>query len=78
MRKLVGALIIMLAAAPAYAQKIPPINLLQSNSPDPSTVQRRKEIESEYNDTMKKIPDRKKAKSDPWQSIRDADSKKQK
>jgi hypothetical protein len=68
----------VLAIAPASAQKLPPINLLQNNSPDPYTVQRRKEIESEYNSTLKTIPDKKSSKSDPWQGVRgsDADAKK--
>ena len=80
MRGLVIAMIVVLAIVPAAAQKLPPINLLQDNSPDSYTVQRRKEIESEYNSTLKKIPDKKPPKSDPWQGVRgsDADARKPK
>jgi len=70
MRKIAATIIFALAIAPAYAQRIPPINLLQDNTPDASTQQRRKDIESEYNATMKKIPDKKKPNADPWQNLR--------
>jgi hypothetical protein len=79
MRKVVATMIFVLAIAPAHAQKMPPINLLQDNTPDASTRQRQKDIESEYNATMKKIPDKKKPNADPWQNLRGsgADSKQQ-
>jgi Skp family chaperone for outer membrane proteins len=70
MRKVVATMIFALAITPAHAQKIPPINLLQDNTPDAYTRQRQKDIESEYNATMKKIPDKKKSNADPWQDLR--------
>jgi hypothetical protein len=79
MRKVVATMIFVLAIAPAHAQKMPPINLLQDNTPDASTRQRQKDIENEYNATMKKIPDKKKPTADPWQNLRGsgADGKQQ-
>jgi hypothetical protein len=44
MRKIVATLIFVLAIAPAYAQRIPPINLLQDNTPDATTRQRHMDI----------------------------------
>ena len=44
MRKIVATLIFALAIAPAYAQRIPPINLLQDNTPDANTRQRQKDM----------------------------------
>jgi hypothetical protein len=70
MRKIVAMLIFALVTAPAYGQRIPPINLLQDNTPDANTRQRQKDIENEYNATMKKIPDKKKPPADPWQNLR--------
>jgi len=79
MRKIVATIIFALAITPAHAQKIPPINLLKDNTPDAYTRQRQKDIESEYNATMKKIPDKKKSNGDPWQNLRGqgADGKQQ-
>ena len=70
MRALAAFAVIALAIIPAQAQKLPPINILQDKSPDARTVQRHRDIEGDYNNTMKKIPDRKKESSDPWKTVR--------
>jgi hypothetical protein len=70
MRRLATATLIVFVSVPAYAQKMPPLNVLRNDAPDAYTQQRRKEIEDEYNAAMKKIPDRKKQSSDPWQKLR--------
>jgi hypothetical protein len=78
MRLLVASafIAITLGPAPASAQKTPPINLLGEKTIDAGTAQRRRDIENDYNETMKKIPDKKKS-ADPWGSVRPSDSKPQ-
>ena len=73
MRALAASAIAALIALPAHAQKLPPLNLLRDNSPDAYTVQRQREIERDYNEAIKKIPDRKKTISDPWKNTRAPD-----
>ncbi|MDE2378709.1 hypothetical protein [Bradyrhizobium sp.] len=59
-----------LLAAPAYAQTMPNINLLQEG---PSKTDEEKAADAErdqkYRDTLKKIPDAK-ASNDPWGGMR--------
>jgi len=78
MKNLIGALTIALLAAwavPAAAQ-MPNINLLADS---PSKTPEEKEAEAArdraYKDTMRKIPDAK-SSSDPWGSVRSAETPK--
>jgi hypothetical protein len=78
MRMLVASAIVAMALLPlpAAAQKVPPINLLRDSTPDAGTTQRRRDVEDEYKETLKKIPDRKKT-TDPWQTVRPSETGKQ-
>ena len=70
MRRLVLAALLVLASLPASAQKLPPINMMRGGGEvDAYTKQHRKDVEEEYNATMKKIPDKKQS-SDPWGKLR--------
>ena len=75
MRMLSAAAVVMLLTAPAYAQ-MPNINLmpeLQSKSPEEKEQDAVKE--KAYRDSLKKIPDAK-TSSDPWGTVRSADTPK--
>ncbi len=70
MRVIIGVLMAMLMAGPAYSQ-MPSINLLHEKKPlTPQEEERQKEIDQAYKNATKKIPDQK-AASDPWGSMRD-------
>jgi hypothetical protein len=70
MRVIIGVLMAMLLAGPAYSQ-MPSINLLPEKKPlTPQEEERQKEIDQAYKNATKKIPDQK-AASDPWGSMRD-------
>ena len=75
MRMLSAAAVMVLLTAPAYAQT-PNINLIpeiQSKSPEEKEQDAIKD--RAYKDSLKKIPDAK-ASSDPWGTVRSADTPK--
>ena len=75
MRMLSAAVVVVLLAAPAYAQT-PNINLIpefQSKSPEEKEQDAIKE--RAYKDSLRKIPDAK-ASSDPWGTVRSIDAPK--
>jgi hypothetical protein len=70
-----AAAVMVLLAAPAYAQT-PNVNLipeLQSKSPEEKEADAIKE--KAYKDSLRKIPDAK-GSSDPWGTVRSADAPK--
>jgi hypothetical protein len=75
MRILSAAAVVVLLAAPAYAQT-PNINLIpefQSKSPEEREQEAAKD--KAYKDSLRKIPDAK-ASSDPWGIVRSNDAPK--
>jgi hypothetical protein len=76
MRMLSAAALMVLLTAPAYAQVMPNVNLMpdvQSKSPEEKEQDAIKE--RAYKESLKKIPDAK-ASSDPWGTVRSADTPK--
>jgi hypothetical protein len=76
MRMLSAAALMVLLMAPAYAQMMPNVNLMpdvQSKSPEEKEQDAIKD--KAYKDSLKKIPDAK-ASSDPWGTVRSADTPK--
>ncbi|PWT89585.1 MAG: hypothetical protein C5B56_06865 [Proteobacteria bacterium] len=71
MRILVAALVLALAAGPAFAQ-IGGFNLLDSpgKRKTQDDVDREQALDDAYKSTMKKMPDQKKAANDPWADVR--------
>jgi len=66
---LAGALALM--TANAFAQSLPPINLLHENPKRPLTREEReyqKQLDDDYKATNKKIPDQR--ANDPWAAVR--------
>jgi len=75
MRMLSAAAVVVLLTVPAYAQ-MPNVNLMpefQSRSPEEKEQDAVKE--KAYKDSLKKIPDAK-TSSDPWGTVRSADTPK--
>ena len=75
MRMLSAAVAVVLMTAPAFAQT-PNVNLipeLQSKSPEEKEQEAIKE--KAYRESLRKIPDAK-ASSDPWGTVRSADTPK--
>jgi hypothetical protein len=64
------AAITMLIAGPVQAQSLPPINLL-SEAPEKSAEQKARdaELDRDYKESLKKIPDGK-VSNDPWGAVR--------
>jgi hypothetical protein len=76
MRMLSAAALMVLLMAPAYAQMMPNVNLMpdvQSKSPEEKEQDAIKD--KAYKDSLRKIPDAK-ASSDPWGTVRSADTPK--
>jgi hypothetical protein len=76
MRMLSAAAVMVLLMAPAYAQTMPNVNLIpdaQSKSPEEKEQDAIKD--RAYKESLKKIPDAK-ASSDPWGTVRSADTPK--
>jgi hypothetical protein len=72
MRTFAAAILIALAAAPAFAQ-IGGINMLpEDKKKTPEEIQRGQAIDNAYNEAMKKVPDQKKTTNDPWADVRGA------
>jgi hypothetical protein len=71
------AVIVVLTAAPAYAQmQTPSINLLQdTTSKSPEEREADEARDKAYKDSLKKIPDAK-APNDPWGVVRSGDAPK--
>lgn len=67
------ALIVALMAGPASAQGIGTNILPDTPAKTPDQIEREQAIERDYKETLKKIPDGK-ANSDPWGSVRGAES----
>ena len=75
MRILGAAAVIALLAGPAYAQT-PNINLIpELQSKTPEEKEQEAIQQKAYKDSLKKIPDAK-ASSDPWGTVRNADTPK--
>ena len=70
MRVLVAATIIALLVQPAYSQLKPTFKMGGDKEVDPRTEQYRKDLEREYQSTLKKIPDKEKKSNDPWADMR--------
>jgi hypothetical protein len=67
------AVLIALIMAPAYAQ-VPDINLIpETRSKTPEEIERDRQIERAYKDSLRKIPDAKGA-DDPWGAMRSSAS----
>ena len=60
---------VLLLSGPAYSQK-PRMNLNQAPPVDKKLEQYRKDIESEHNAALKRIPERKPKNTDPWLNLR--------
>jgi hypothetical protein len=70
MRIFVAALIAALAVGPAAAQ-IGGFNLLNNDrKKSQEEIDRDQAIDKAYSSTMNKVPDQKKATSDPWADVR--------
>jgi hypothetical protein len=71
MRTLVAALVLALAAGPAFAQ-IGGFNLLDDNGKKKTQeeIDREQAIDNAYKSTLKKVPDQKKVTNDPWADVR--------
>jgi hypothetical protein len=71
LRKLIGtAAVLVLLSGGASSQTI---NMLaKERSLSPEETQREREIESQYRETVDKLPDKQKKSSDPWGNVRQA------
>ena len=70
------AAVFALLAGPAYAQQTPAINLLSElPSKTPDQIEQEAAQQKAYKDSLRKIPDAK-ASSDPWGTVRSADTPK--
>ncbi len=75
MRMLSAAAVVMLLTAPAYAQ-MPNINMMpEFQSKSPEEKEQDAVRDKAYKDSLKKIPDAK-TSSDPWGTVRSADTPK--
>ncbi len=73
MKVLRAAALVALLTGPAYAQ-MPDINLIpEMKSKTPEEIERDKQLDKAYKDSLRKIPDAK-AASDPWGGMRNSDS----
>lgn len=69
MRFLAMLVALLLLAGPAYSQT-PRMNLQREPPKDKKLEQYRKDIESEHNAALKRIPERKPKNTDPWLNLR--------
>ncbi len=75
MRMLSAAAVVILLTAPAYAQ-MPNINMMpEVQSKSPEEKEQDAVRDKAYKDSLKKIPDAK-TSSDPWGTVRGADTPK--
>jgi len=65
----------VLLAGPASAQSLGTSIIPETPSKTPDQIERERAIERDYKESLKKIPDGK-ASSDPWSTVRGADSAK--
>ena len=73
MKILHAAVMFALFATPALAQT-PNVNLIpELPSRTPEQIEQDKQLQREYRDSLRKIPDAK-ASNDPWGSVRSADA----
>jgi len=73
MKILRAALLFALFATPTMAQT-PNVNLIpELPSKTPEQIEQDKQLQREYRDSLRKIPDAK-ASNDPWGSVRGADA----
>ena len=73
MKILRAAMMFALFATPALAQA-PNINLIpELPSKTPEQIEQEKQLQREYRDSLRKIPDAK-ASNDPWGSVRGVDA----
>ncbi len=64
--------LLALLTGPAYAQ-MPDINLIpEMKSKTPEEIERDKQLDKAYKDSLRKIPDAK-SSSDPWGGVRNSD-----
>jgi len=74
MKVLRAAALLVLLTAPAYAQKMPDINLIpEVKSKTPEEIERDKQLEKAYKDSLRKIPDAK-GSNDPWGAVRSSET----
>ena len=75
MKVLRAAALLVLLTGPAYAQ-MPDINLIpEVRSKTPEEIERDKQLDKAYKDSLRKIPDAK-ASNDPWGTVRSTDTPK--
>jgi len=73
MKVLRAAALLVLLTGPAYAQ-MPDINLIpEVRSKTPEEIERDKQLDKAYKDSLRKIPDAK-ASNDPWGNMRGAEA----
>ena len=74
MKVLRAAALLALLTAPAYAQKMPDINLIpEVKSKTPEEIERDKQLDKAYKDSLRKIPDAK-GSNDPWGAVRSSET----
>jgi hypothetical protein len=73
MKVLRAAALLALLTGPAYAQ-MPDINLIpEVRSKTPEEIERDKQLDKAYKDSLRKIPDAK-ASNDPWGGVRSTET----
>ncbi len=73
MKILRAAAMLALLSGPAYAQ-MPDVNIIPQERPKtPEEIERDRQLEKAYRDSLRRIPDAK-AANDPWGSMRGAET----
>ncbi|MGB3865888.1 MAG: hypothetical protein WBA29_09690, partial [Xanthobacteraceae bacterium] len=73
MKILRAAAMLVMLSGPAYAQ-MPDVNILpQERQKTPEELERDRQLDKAYRDSLRKIPDAK-AVNDPWGSVRGAET----